>query len=167
MKLFKLLLLLLLLFSCHLEANEPLIEKKKVAIEKALPLLLSIDSHALKIGSGSIQMYAFIDPVCPRSRDFVEMIYENKKMQKLYTYHLFFYELKRFNTHRLIASIYKAADPLEKTLKVMVKKEEIQELKMIPEKIQQEIEDIEAVAKKLDIYKRPYLFVVKPKKEAK
>lgn len=166
MKIYGLVFLLLSLMSA-LHANEPLIKKKKVPIEIALPLLQSIDRHAVIVGSGPIQMYAFIDPVCPRSRDFVEMIYDNKKMQSLYTYHLFFYELKRFHTHSLIADIYKADDPLVEMVKIMINKEKVKDLKVIPENIEQEIDDIAKVAEQLDIYKRPYLFVVKPKKGAK
>ncbi|PHR55100.1 MAG: hypothetical protein COA44_11250 [Arcobacter sp.] len=148
-----------------LQANEPLIQKKKVPLVIALPLLKSIDQYSISIGTGPTQMYAFIDPVCPRSRDFVEMIFENTKMQKLYTYHFFFYELERFHTKALIADIYNSANAIDEIKKIMVKKEEVQGLKMIPKNIQEEMDAISDIAKQLDIYKRPYLFVVKPKKE--
>lgn len=167
MKINKAIVLLLLLLVSILEANEPLIKKKKVPLEIALPLLKSIDNYSITIGVGPTQMYAFIDPVCPRSRDFVEMIFENTKMQKLYTYHFFFYELERFHTKALIADIYNSSNAIEEMKKIMVKKEEVQGLKVIPEEIQIEMDAISNIAKKLDIYKRPYLFVVKQKKGAK
>jgi len=167
MKINRLLVLLLLILISSLGANEPLIKKKKVPLNIALPLLKSIDHYAIVIGSGPTHMYAFIDPVCPRSRDFVEMIFENKKMQKLYTYHFFFYELERFHTKALIADVYSAGKPLNEMHKIMVKKEEIQGLTVIPEEINKKMNAISKVAKELDIYKRPYLFVVKPKKGGK
>ena len=165
MKLNKAIVLLLLTLVTLLQANEPLIKKKKLPLNIALPLLHSIDQHAIIIGSGPTQMFAFIDPVCPRSRDFLEMVMENKKMQKLYTYHFFLYELKRFKTKALIADIYNSENIIVELEKVMVKKEETQGLKMIPQNIQNKMDEISNIAQQLDIYKRPYLFVVKPKKE--
>jgi len=165
MKITKTLVLLLLTLVNILQANEPLIQKKKVPLEIALPLLKSIDHYSITVGQGPTHMYAFIDPVCPRSRDFVEMIFDNVKMQELYTYHFFFYELKRFHTKGLIADIYNSPNCIDEMKKIMVKKEEVQGLKMIPKNIQKEMDDISDIAEQLDIYKRPYLFVIKPKKE--
>jgi len=167
MKISKPLILLLFVFSSALSANEPLISKKKVPLSIALPLLKSIDIHSIVVGTGPIDMYAFIDPVCPRSRDFVEMVFDNKKMQSSYTYHFFLYELERFHTKNLIANIYKAKDPLVLMQKIMVKKEKVSDLENIPQNIASKINQISEVAIKLDIYKRPYLFVVKPQKGGK
>jgi len=167
MKINRLIILLLLILISDLAANEPLIKKKKVPLSIALPLLKSIDVHAIVIGSGPTHMYAFIDPVCPRSRDFAEMVFENTKMQKLYTYHFFLYELKRFHTRALIAEIYSAKKPLKQMYKIMVNKEKTEGLKVIQKNINKTINEISKVAQELDIYKRPYLFVVKPKKEGK
>lgn len=150
-----------------LGANEPLIEKKKVPIRIALPLLKSIDKHAIIIGNGPTDMYAFIDPVCPRSRDFVEMVFENKKMQTLYTYHFFFYELKRFNTHQMITDIYASDNAVSFMEKIMIEKKELTEHTQITQPVQKKIKMIEDVANKLDIYKRPYLFIDKSRKEGK
>jgi len=147
-----------------LVANEPLISKKKAPLSVALPLLKSIDHHAIVVGSGPTHMYAFIDPVCPRSREFVEMVLENKKMQKSYTYHFFYYELARFHTKDLIGTIYTDKDPFTMMVKVMVEKHEVAHVKKLSNKVQTEMNDIAKVAEQLDIYKRPYLFVVKPKK---
>ncbi len=147
-----------------LVANEPLISKKKAPLSVALPLLKSIDHHAIVIGDGPTHMYAFIDPVCPRSREFVEMILENKKMQKRYTYHFFYYELKRFHTKDLIGTIYADKDPFAMMVKVMVNKDEVKFVKKLSPKVIALMNDISTIAEQLDIYKRPYLFVVKPNK---
>ena len=160
----KIILFFLLIFVSSLSANEPLIHKKKVPLSIALPLLHSIDHHAIKVGSGPIHMYAFIDPLCPRSQDFVAMILESEKMRKRYTYHFFYYELKRFNTKNLIAMIYKEKNPMGLIKKIMIDHEEVTPSKVITKKVQTKINEISSVAKKLDIYKRPYLFVVKPTK---
>ena len=162
MKTNKIIFLVLLMISSMLSANEPLIQKKKVPLDIALPLLHTIDEYAISIGNGPTQMYAFIDPVCPMSRDFVEMVMENKKMQKLYTYHFFFYELERFHTKALIAKIYSSKDIIFQMNKIMIQKQKTEGLKVIPKEIQDEMNSISKVAQELDIYKRPYLFVIKP-----
>ena len=152
-----------LLFN-SLVANEPLISKKKAPLSVALPLLKKIDHHAIIVGDGPTHMYAFIDPVCPRSREFVEMILENQKMQKSYTYHFFYYELVRFHTKDLIGTIYTDKEPFNMMVEVMVKKHEVKREKKLSSKVIAKMNDISKVAKKLDIYKRPYLFIVKTNK---
>lgn len=156
--------LFLLLCCVPLFANEPLIEKKKVPLSIALPLLQSIEQHSILLGNGPVHMYAFIDPVCPRSRDFIAMIFENKKMLEQYTYHFFCYELERFHSKTYIAKIYSDKNPLEMLRKYMYDKEEISPQKFCSPELQNKIDQISAVAAKLEIYKRPYLFVVKPQK---
>lgn len=158
---------LLLVFLVPLFANEPLINKKKAPLSVALPLLKSIDHHAIILGTGPIHMYAFIDPVCPRSREFVSMIIENDKMRQRYTYHFFYYELKRFNSKGIIANIYTQNDPFVMMKKVMMDHKEVASLKSFSSEVRKEMDEISAVAEKLDIYKRPYIFVVKPEKGGK
>lgn len=158
---------LFVFFASELFANEPLIEKKKAPLSVALPLLKSIDHNAIVIGTGPIDMYAFIDPLCPRSQDFVSMVVENKKMQNRYTYHFFYYELKRFNSKGLIAKVYEEDDPLTLMKKIMIEHVKTEPVKVLTSTVQKKIDEISAVATELDIYKRPYLFVVKPNKEGK
>lgn len=150
-----------------LTANEPLISKKKAPLSVALPLLQSIEKYAIVIGSGPIQMYAFIDPSCPHSREFVEMVMENEKMQKSYTYHFFYYELTRFHTEKIIGTIYTEKEPLEMMKKIMIDKIEVPIVEKLSANILREIDDISKVAEELNIDKRPYLFVVKPNEGGK
>jgi len=156
--------LLFILLTASLIANGPLISKKKAPLSVALPLLQSIEQYAIVIGNGPIHMYAFIDPVCPRSREFVEMVFENTKMQQAYTYHFFYYELTRFHSKNIIGTIYTAKEPLEMMRKIMIDKAEIRPDGVLSANALKEINDISAVAKQLEIDKRPYLFVVKPNK---
>jgi len=157
-------LLLFFLLSTSIFGNEPLITKEKAPLSVALPLLKSIDQYAIIIGSGPTHMYAFIDPVCPRSREFVSMIVESAKMQERYTYHFFYYELTRFHTKNMIGTIYNATRPLEMMKTIMVDEKEVSVMTTFSSDITKEINAISDVAEKLDIYKRPYLFVVKPQK---
>lgn len=156
--------LLFFLLSASVFANEPLIKTTKAPLSVALPLLQSIDQYAIVLGSGPTHMYAFIDPICPRSREFVSMIVESEKMRERYTYHFFYYELTRFHSINLIGTIYSDKEPLEVMKKVMVEEKKIPQIEVFSLNIRNQIKAINGIAKKLNIDKRPYLFVVKPQK---
>ena len=70
-----------------------------------IALIQPIEQHAIIYGEGERKVYVFVDPKCPHSRDFITMINENTKMRSMYRYYIFFYELKRFHSHHLIAVI--------------------------------------------------------------
>lgn len=89
------------------------------------------------------------------------MINENAKMRGIYRYYIFFYELKRFKSHQLIASIYASALPLQRTLEVMVGQQELPADHPDDPKVEGKIADIARVAEEIGISKRPYLIIVK------
>jgi len=123
--------------------------------------LTSIEPHAMHYGEGAIDVYVFIDPKCPHSRNFMEMLYDNDKIRSIYRYHIFFYELARFKSHNLIGTIYASPSPFQNLLQVMVAKKELTDLKSIPVPIEQQIRTIEEVALSIGIKKRPYLIIAK------
>lgn len=146
------------------QAHEPLREHKKLPLRIALPYLKSIQSSAINLGNGPVDIYVFVDPKCPRSQEFVSLISENKKMQKMYSYHLYLYELKRFNSKSLIESIYSSKKPLKALQSIMVEK------KIVAKRVKtveaaQKISRIEKVGQRLDVYKRPYLILVRKGKQ--
>ncbi len=143
-----------------LYAQEPLITKK-APLSVALPLLKSIDQHAIILGEGKIHMFVFIDPKCPRSQEFLTMVNSNPNSQSSYQYHFFFYEIKRLHSAQVIASIYADKDPLSAMKSFMIDKKEITLHDEQSKTIEAKINEIAEVAQKLNINKRPYLFIVK------
>jgi len=126
-----------------------------------IALIQPIEQHAIIYGEGERKVYVFVDPKCPHSRDFITMINENAKMRSIYRYYIFFYELKRFHSHNLIAAIYASSSPLQRTLEVMVGAKVIStDLRNEP-KIETKIDDIASVANAIGISKRPYLIILK------
>lgn len=146
----------LLVFS--LLANEP-VERAKMPLEQSLPHLRSIEPLALKVGEGPIKTYVFIDPNCPNSQNFVSLIDENDKMRSKYTYYFFFFELKRFNSADLIARIYSSPNPIEAMKQVMIQHQTLPQT--VNPAVLGKITQISKVAEVLDVYKRPYLVMVK------
>lgn len=142
-----------------------LISSKAYAAEPAnkqkIALIEPIEHQAMIYGDGEKKIYVFVDPKCPHSRDFISMLYENEKMRSVYRYYIFFYELKRFNSHNLIATIYSASEPMQKTLEVMVGGQEIPSTPRFDPKIEAKIDIIADVADKIGVSKRPYLIIVK------
>lgn len=124
-------------------------------------LLQPIERHAIVYGEGERKVYVFVDPKCPHSRDFITMINENTKMRGIYRYYIFFYELKRFHSHDLIATIYASSSPLQRTLEVMVGGKETMTNSKIEPTIEAKIDDIARVADAIGISKRPYLIIMK------
>lgn len=124
-------------------------------------LLQSIESHAMIYGEGESDIYIFLDPKCPYSRDFMGMLYDNAKMRSIYRYHIFCYELPRLKSRNLIGTIYNSPSPIQSLLEVMVAKKEPLELQTLPAPIKQQIQAIEAAALAIGIKKRPYLISLK------
>jgi protein-disulfide isomerase len=141
------------------------IEHKKLPLQQSLPLVQTIEKSALRMGSGPVKVYAFVDPMCPHSRDFVEMIAESEKMRAGYSYYFYLYSLPRMHSEAVVAAIYDNANPMELLLDVMVRHKKVQVKKTAAKSVFQKIKEIAAVAEKLDVYKRPYIIMVKkPKK---
>lgn len=153
MKLINGLLLLLLYVSSN--------DAKELSTREMVSMVQSIEPFAMQYGEGNIKAYVFVDPKCPHSRDFISMIHDNQKMRGIYRYYIFFYELKRFKSHKVIGAIYTSPAPLQKMLEVMVGGKEIESLTPLPSHIEEQISDIEHVAADLGVKKRPYLFIAK------
>jgi hypothetical protein len=136
-------------------------QARDLSTREMVSLIYPLERYAMQYGEGDIKAYVFVDPKCPHSRDFISMIHDNEKMRGIYHYYIFFYELKRFDSHKLIGTIYTSSTPLQKMLEVMVGGKEIEPLPLLSASIEEEIGDIESVAFKLGINKRPYLIIAK------
>ncbi len=132
-----------------------------LSMQQKKALLEPLEKHAMVYGEGAKKVYVFVDPKCPHSRDFIAMIHENAKMRGIYRYYIFLYELKRFQSHNLIASIYASHTPLQRTLEVMVGHKEIPSAQSADPKAAETIGDIARVADEIGVLKRPYLIIVK------
>ena len=133
----------------------------ELSTARMVSMIRPLERYAMQYGEGDIKAYVFVDPKCPHSRDFISMIHDNKKMRGIYRYYIFFYELKRFDSHKLIGTLYASSSPLQKMLEVMVGGKEIEPLTSLSPQIEEEISDIESVAVELGVNKRPYLIIAK------
>lgn len=133
----------------------------ELSTKRMVSMIRPLEQYAMQYGEGDIKAYVFVDPKCPHSRDFISMIHDNEKMRGIYRYYIFFYELKRFNSHKLIGTIYSSSSPLQKMLEVMVGGKEIEPLPSLSPQVEEEIGDIDHVAAELGVNKRPYLIIAK------
>lgn len=134
---------------------------KNMTTKEIISILRPLEAKAIQYGDGDIKVYVFVDPKCPHSRDFISMIHDSQKMRGIYRYYIFFYELKRFHSHKLIGTIYASPSPLQKTLEVMVGGKEMDTSLSLTSQIEEKISDIERMAFKLEVNKRPYLIIAK------
>lgn len=147
-------------------AHDNGLKHQKAPLKTALPLLQPLTPFAFSIGHGPVKVYAFVDPLCPHSRNFVTLVSENKKLQQKYHYYFLLYTLPRLKSEKMVQALFMSKHPGKDLQTVMVKRTLIKAV-AADAKAQKKIDAISDVAQKLDIYKRPYLFLVKPKKAQK
>ena len=134
-------------------------EHKNLPYDESVSLLQSIDHYALILGSGKKVLYVFIDPLCSHSRKFIAMVSKNPKMLSKYQYHLFLYSIPRMQSTDVVSAVYVSVNPLETLLQIMV--EEKVSYDFGNEMTQAKVNRIAAVAEEIDVYKRPFIFIVK------
>jgi len=150
---FSLLLIVTLGFA---EASET---HRHLPYAETMALLESIRHDAIVLGEGETDVHVFLDPLCPHSRKFIGMVAADKKMLAKYRYLVYLYTIPRLHSEATVSAIYASPKPDETLLKVMVAKETIAPASASSG--DKTIEAIAAVARKIDVYKRPYLIVEK------
>ncbi len=160
MRLLYLITFIFVILSTGLWADEA-VEHRKLPLEVSLPILNTIENSALQMGDGPVKVHVFIDPLCPHSRNFIEMIAESEKMRSRYSYNFYLYTLPRLHSEKTVAAIYASADPLATLLDVMVANKKPAPATVNDPTIVDKINQIAQAAQKLDVYKRPYMIMVK------
>ena len=154
----KTIILSICLMGTVLFANEQK-EHKHLSYDVSVSLLSSIHNDAIILGSGEKLLYVFIDPLCPHSRKFITMVNKNTKMLSKYQYHLFLYSIPRLKSTDVVSAVYMSSNPIETLLEIMV------EEKVYTEKgnktTKAKVNRIATVAQKIDVYKRPYIYIMK------
>ena len=125
---------------------------------ESVALLQGIRSDAIVLGEGKTEVYVFVDPLCPHSRKFMTMVSGNAKMLTKYKYYIFLYSIPRLRSEGVVSAIYTSEKPLDLLLKIMVDKQTPQ-TGTFDGRVGKTVADIAAVARALDVYKRPYIIV--------
>jgi hypothetical protein len=154
----KKIILTIFLFSTILSAGEQQ-EHKHLPYDISARLLKSIQCDAIVLGKGEKQVFVFVDPLCPHSRKFITMVSKNPKMLSKYRYYIYLYSIPRLKSTDVVSVIYMSPNPVEMLLQVMVE----HKVSSIPgnEATLARTTRIAKVAQKIDVYKRPYLFMIK------
>ncbi len=153
----KVIILSLCLIGSVLFANEQK-EHKQLPYDQSLSLFQSIDDDAIILGSGEKIIYVFIDPLCPYSRKFITMVSKNPIMTSKYQYHIFLYSIPRLKSTDVVSAVYMSPHPLETLLEIMV--EDKLHSDKGSDKTSSMVDRIGNVAEQMDVYKRPYIFII-------
>jgi len=129
------------------------------ALDNRKELLNSISQHAILIGNGENKVYAFIDPLCPKSQAFIELITSREDLKNDSSYFIFLYQLPSFSSAFLITHIYQSKSPLQSLTEVMVYEDYDVPDQEINKSTLEIIKSIKDVAKKMKIKSRPYLLM--------
>ena len=154
----KTIILSLCLIGTVLFANEQK-EHKHLSYDVSVSLLKSIHNDAIVLGNGEKLVYVFIDPLCPHSRKFITIVSQNTMMLSKYQYHLFLYSIPRLKSTDVVSAVYMSSNPVETLLEIMVEKKLHSENG--DELTKEKIDRITTVAQKIDVYKRPYIYIIK------
>lgn len=149
------LLLFTILFGIYVFADET----KSFPYATNIKSVQSIQKDGIIYGSGSRDVYVFIDPWCRYSRKFITLVSKNPKMLTKYRYHLYLYGIPRLHSQNAIAAVYRAKKPLETLLKIMIHDDNT--TKPIISEVRVKVSKIKTVAKKLHVNKRPFLIIKK------
>ncbi|WP_309497881.1 hypothetical protein [Sulfurovum sp.] len=141
-----------------LPANEQK-EHKHLPYDITASLLQNIHDDAIILGNGKKLLYVFIDPLCPHSRKFIKMVSKNPKMLSKYQYSILLYSIPRMKSTEVISAVYISPKPIETLLKIMVEDKVSYDKGNVMTKAK--VNRIETVAKEIDVYKRPYIFIIK------
>lgn len=141
--------LILIFLSFSLMASDPTQE-----------LMNTISAKAIRVGTGPDIVYAFIDPLCSKSKIFITRINESKELKKRRSYYIFLNRLQKFKSDKLIQYIYQAKHPKTALDEIMIY-DDIPDLENF--KVQKNtltlINKVAKIAKKMKIKRRPYLLI--------
>ena len=123
-------------------------------------LLDTISKHAIEIGTGPNRTYAFIDPLCQKSRHFLELLDDRHDLQEKSTYYIFLYRLQKYHSEKHIQYIYQSSDPLHSLKEIMLYGDYDLLDGFTPQQETLSIVDsIAKIAKEMKIRRRPYLLI--------
>ena len=145
-------ILFFLIFNLMSAETVSVSQKPKAALE-------SISKHAIKFGSGEeSEVYVFVDPLCPYSRNLIKKIDEDRMLQLSNTYYIFLYRLPRLDSEKTMQYIYESSDPKETLIEIMVYEYEVDLSDFQARKTTIDaLGEIAEVAATLNMTKRPYM----------
>lgn len=132
------------------------------ASEKQQNLLDSIVEYSIRVGKGTVSReYVFVDPMCPHSKKYIQMILEDKELQQENSYFVFLYRLPKYDSDLLIQYIYQAKEPRIALQEVMVDNKDMDEALFDLEVTQETLNitnKVAIIAQKLKVDRRPQMF---------
>ncbi len=135
-------------------------EKQLVTPDAALVLLETIKDKAIVLGSGDKEIHSFIDPLCRMSQRYLTLLYKrNKELFSDYTIYLYLHEIKSKKSKKHILNIMDAESEERMLRAIMLGKEEFVLMDIEDEQTQKSFDEIADVAKKIGVFKRPYIMI--------
>ncbi|MDQ7085634.1 MAG: hypothetical protein Q9M36_12305 [Sulfurovum sp.] len=125
-----------------------------------MQLLESIKKDAIVLGSGEIEVHAFIDPLCKMSQRYLSLIYKrNHEIFSHYTIYLYMHEIKAKKSKQHILTIMDATSPERMIHNIMIDKDMSALVSRHSVNSRELFEDIAKVAKTIGVNKRPYIMI--------
>lgn len=135
-------------------------EKQLVSPAVAIELLETIKTDAIILGNGEIEVHTFIDPLCKMSQRYLSLVYKrNYELFSKYTIYLYMHEIKSKKSKKHILTIMDAKSSERMLNTIMIEKDMTQLVSRYSVRSRRTFEEIANVAKKIGVYKRPYIMI--------
>lgn len=158
-----LILLVLFLHPLFLSSGDK--PHKKLPEAELRPILEDIKPYAITYGEGRKEVHVFIDPMCTLSKEYMKWVTTNERLKKRYTYYIYMYKLKKYDSMNLMRYIYSQDYRFPVLKQVMVDNilPDTRNVKPNPDQ-EKMIAEIARAAKEIDVYKRPYFIILRREK---
>jgi len=132
--------------------------RQNLSPEQTKQLVEAAEGDAIVLGTGEKKIYAFVDPYCRVSHAYVQSLFKSKeRMFSKYSTYLFFFELPRKHSAKMVSTIYMAKDPVRMIEEIMVHEKKLPE-NPSPE-TEEKVKRIYKLAKTIGVHKRPYIII--------
>ncbi|CAA6809335.1 MAG: Unknown protein [uncultured Sulfurovum sp.] len=134
--------------------------KQLLSPEDTLKLIETIKDDAIILGNGVQEIHIFIDPLCKMSQRYLKLLYKrNNEIFSEYTIYLYLNELKAKKSKKHILNIIHSESKERILCDIMLGTTNTVLEKIRDKETENIFQEISKVAKKIGVYKRPYIII--------
>ncbi|CAA6815800.1 MAG: Unknown protein [uncultured Sulfurovum sp.] len=134
--------------------------KQLISPELTTKLIETIKDDAIILGSGGKEIHIFIDPLCKMSQRYLKLLYKrNNAIFSEYTVYLYLNELKAKKSKKHILNIIHSESKEKMLCDIMLGNQSTILQKIRNKETEKIFQKISTVAKRIGVYKRPYIII--------
>lgn len=141
-----------------MSASQSPAREQLLSSTETMQVIDKIKQYAIVLGEGDKEIHTFIDPYSVMSQRYLRLIFSQKKvMLKKYRIYLYLLSLPSQKSEEVIKTILSSADEIAALKAVMLKKRGVKVSDHAD--VYSAIREISDAAKRIGVYKRPYIII--------